>query len=99
MNDIIEPTESPAAPLLRYLLKTLEDWLQHPATEDLNINRPREAWVRARGRFTRHEIPLGLDELEDISILSAALRRQDIGVSTPLCATELPDGQRPQICL
>jgi hypothetical protein len=55
--------------------------------------------VRQRGRFTRHEIPLGLDELEDIAILSAALRRQDIGTSTPLCATELPDGQRLQICL
>jgi type IV secretion system protein VirB11 len=99
MNDILEPTESPAAPLLRYLLAPLADWLEDPATEDLAINRPRECWVRQRGRFTRHEIPLGLDELEDIAILSAALRRQDIGTSTPLCATELPDGERLQICL
>lgn len=99
MNDVVEPRESPAAPLLRYLLAPLADWLNDPATEDLAINRPGEAWVRQRGRFTRHEIPLGLDELEDIAILSAALRRQDIGTSTPLCATELPDGQRLQICL
>ena len=99
MNDVVEPRESPAAPLLRYLLAPLADWLDDPSTEDLCINRPGEAWVRQRGRFTRHEIPLGLDELEDIAILSAALRRQDIGTSTPLCATELPDGQRLQICL
>lgn len=99
MNDIAEPTESPAAPLLRYLLAPLADWLDDPSTEDVNINRPYECWVRQRGRFTRHQIPIGLDELEDIAILAAALRRQDIGTSTPLCATELPGGQRLQICL
>jgi len=99
LNDVIEPVESPAAPLLRYLLAPLAGWLDDPITEDLCINRPGEVWVRQRGCFTRHQIPLGLDELEDIAILSAALRRQDIGTSLPLCATELPDGQRLQIVL
>ena len=34
MNDVLEPTESPAAPLLRYLLASLADWLDDPATEE-----------------------------------------------------------------
>jgi hypothetical protein len=34
MSDILVSTESPAAPLLRYLLAPLADWLDDPSTED-----------------------------------------------------------------
>jgi type IV secretion system protein VirB11 len=90
---------SEAAPQLRHLLKPILHWLDDPATEEIAINRPGEAFVRQRGVFLRHDLPLGYDDLEDISILAGALRRQDVGPRSPLCATELPGGERLQICL
>jgi type IV secretory pathway ATPase VirB11/archaellum biosynthesis ATPase len=91
--------ESPAAPLLRWLLEPLDTWLSDPATEDVAINRPNEAWIRARGGWTRTPIPLDIEELEEIAILAGSLRKQGVGALAPLCATELPGGERLQICL
>jgi type IV secretion system protein VirB11 len=90
---------SEAAPQLRHLLKPIRPWLDDPATEEIAINRPGEAFVRQKGVFTRYDLPLDYDDLEDIAILAGALRRQDVGPRSPLCATELPDGERLQICL
>jgi type IV secretion system protein VirB11 len=91
--------ESPAAPLLRYLLSPIDPWLSDPATEEIAINRPGEAWVRQRGSFAQHAVPLELAALEEIAVLAGSLRRQEVGTASPLCATELPDGERLQICL
>ncbi len=90
---------SEAAPQLRHLLKPILHWLDDPATEEIAINKPGEAFVRQKGVFARHELALDYDDLEDISILAGALRRQDVGPRNPLCATELPGGERLQICL
>jgi type IV secretion system protein VirB11 len=90
---------SEAAPQLRHLLRPILPWLDDPATEEIAINQPGEVFVRQKGFFTRHDLPLAYDDLEDIAILAGALRRQDVGPRSPLCATELPDGERLQICL
>src|SRR5690242_2933559 len=91
--------ESPAAPHLRWLLEALQEWLTDPATEEIAINRPGEAWVRQHGAFTRHDLALDLEDLQAIAVLAGALRRQDVGRSNPLLAAELPDGERLQVCL
>ena len=91
--------ESPAAPLLRFLLAPLQPWLNDGATEELCINRPGECWVRQRGVFERYKMPLDRSALEDIAVLAGALRRQDVGPTSPLCSTELPGGERLQVCL
>ena len=90
---------SAAAPQLKHLMAPVLPWLDDPATEELAINRPGEMFVRQRGVFTRHDLPLGYDDLEDIAILAGALRKQDVGPRAPLCSTELPGGERLQICL
>ncbi len=90
---------SEAAPQLRYLMQPLLHWLEDPATEEVAINKPGEVFIRQRGVFERHDLPLSYDDLEDIAILAGALRKQDVGPRSPLCATELPDGERLQICL
>ncbi|MGC9271263.1 P-type DNA transfer ATPase VirB11 [Acidiphilium sp.] len=101
MDSIVEPpiAESPAAPVLRFLLTPLQAWLDDASTEELCINRPGECWVRQRGVFKPHSVLLDLRTLEMIATLAASLRRQDVGSSSPLCATELPGGERLQICL
>lgn len=91
--------ESPAAPVLRYLMQPLQAWLDDPATEELCINKPGEIWVRQRGVFERHDMPLDLGTLEHIAVLAASLRHQDVGERNPLCSTELPGGERLQICI
>jgi type IV secretion system protein VirB11 len=90
---------SPAAPLLQHLLSPLGPWLQDPATEDIAVNRPGEAWIRQRGAWLRDEVELDGEALEEIAILAGSLRKQEVGALSPLCATELRDGERLQICL
>jgi type IV secretion system protein VirB11 len=90
---------SEAAPQLRHLLRPILHWLDDPATEEIAINKPGEVFIRQKGVFTRYDLSLDYDDLEDISILAGALRRQDVGPRSPLCATELPGGERLQICL
>ena len=90
---------SEAAPQLLYLLDPVLPWLADPSTEEVAINKPGEAFVRQHGVFARHDLPLDYDDLEDIAVLAGALRKQDVGPRSPLCATELPRGERLQICL
>ncbi|WP_234729603.1 P-type DNA transfer ATPase VirB11 [Acidocella facilis] len=88
-----------AAIQLAYLMKPLAPWLEDPATEEICINCPGELFVRQRGQFRKEVVPLGYFDLEDIATLAGALRKQDVGPRSPLCATELPGGERLQICL
>jgi type IV secretion system protein VirB11 len=84
---------------LRHLIEPLQPWLSEPSTEEIAINRPHEVWVRRCGAFTRHDADLDLQDLQSIAVLAGALRRQDVGRSSPLLAAELPDGERIQVCL
>jgi type IV secretion system protein VirB11 len=88
-----------AALQLNFLMRPLAAWLADPATEEVCINRPGEVFIRQKGQFRREDTPLSLADLEDIAILAGALRKQDVGSRNPLCATELPGGERLQICL
>jgi hypothetical protein len=90
---------SPAAPLVKYLMRPLEPWLQDPATEDFAINRPGEAWVYQHGAWVCNRVPLDYEDLESIAILAGALRRQEVGPETPLLDEKLPDGERLCVCL
>jgi type IV secretion system protein VirB11 len=84
---------------LHHLLQPIYHWLQDPKTEEIAVNKPNEIFVRQSGVFVRYDSPFSLHDLEDIAILAGALRRQDVGPRNPLCATELPGGERLQICL
>jgi type IV secretion system protein VirB11 len=90
---------SEAAIQLTHLMRPLATWLEDPETEELCINRAEEVFVRQKGQFRREAIPMALADLEDIAILAGALRKQDVDPRNPLCATELPGGERLQICL
>jgi type IV secretion system protein VirB11 len=88
-----------AADQLQFLMRPLAFWLDNPATEEVCINRPGEAFVRQRGVFQQEPVGLSYPDLEDIATLAGALRKQDVGPRNPLCATELPGGERLQICM
>lgn len=90
---------SEAAPQLRHLMAPILPWLDDPATEEIAVNKPGEAFIRRNGAFVRCPLDLACRDLEDIAILAAALRKQDVGSRFPLCSTELPGGERLQICL
>jgi type IV secretion system protein VirB11 len=88
-----------AAEQLGFLMQPLNTWLDNPATEELCINRPGEIFIRQRGEFRAEPLPFDYFDLEDIATLAGALRKQDVGPRNPLCATELPGGERLQICM
>src|SRR5208283_2338551 len=87
---------------LDHLLKPLDRWLNDPAVEELCINRPGECWIYARGQFTRHGVELDSEWIEDIAIVAAAQRQQDINFGSrrwPLLATDLDGRGRLQAIL
>lgn len=88
-----------AALQLNFLLKPLAAWLDDATTEEICINTPGEAFIRQKGTFRREFVSLDYADLDDIATLAGALRKQDVGPRNPLCATELPGGERLQICL
>ena len=90
---------SPAAPLLEYLMRPLAPWLEDPATEDIAVNRPGEAWVYQHGAWDWHPVALDYKDLESIAILAGALRQQDVGPASPLLDEKLPNGERLCVCL
>lgn len=74
---------------LDHLLSPIDEWLNDPAVEEICIQEPRVAWIYARGQFTRHTVPLLAEEIEDIAIVAAAQRGQDVGLGKPLLRTDL----------
>nr|WP_294577130.1 ATPase, T2SS/T4P/T4SS family [uncultured Rhodopila sp.] len=88
-----------AARQLRYLLKPLDRWRFERDVNDLCINRPGELFVRRKGGWEQHEVPLDYDDVYDIAVLAGAINQQNVNDSKPLVAAELPDGERLQAVL
>ena len=84
---------------LDHLLEPLSHWLDDPAVEEVCIQKPGECWVYAAGEFARHRVQLDSDEIEDIAIVAAAQRQQDVGRKRPLLATDLVGRGRLQAVL
>ena len=74
---------------LDHLLEPISQWLDDTNVEEICIQKPGEAWVYSRGWFERHPVDLDADAIEDIAIVAAAQRRQDIHQRQPLLATDL----------
>jgi type IV secretion system protein VirB11 len=84
---------------LDHLLEPIAPFLNDPAVEELCVNREHEAWIYSRGLFTRHDIVLDAISIEDIAIVAAAQRQQDVGNSKPLLSTDLAGRGRLQAVL
>jgi type IV secretory pathway ATPase VirB11/archaellum biosynthesis ATPase len=74
---------------LDHLLEPISHWLDDPSVEEVCIQKPNEAWIYSRGKFDRHDVALDSDAIEDIAIVAAAQRQQDIHRRQPLLATDL----------
>jgi len=85
-------------PVLRHLLSPLDRYLTDPTITEIVVNRPGEVATEFRGGWNWHDVPLlNYHTLDAIATLAGAMSNQDIGPSTPLLGSTLPDGQRIQI--
>ncbi len=87
---------------LRLLIAPMASWLADPMTTDIVVNEPGRVLVERRieggSEWVEHQVPeFDLDRLEAIATLAAAMTKQDVSDSKPLCATIFPDGERVQI--
>lgn len=78
--------------LLADIMHPLLPWGAKPGVEEIAINQPHEAFVRDGGEWRRHEISMDYDDLVDMAILAAAIRRQTIGDNAPLVGADIPFG-------
>lgn len=96
---------------LDYLLEPFDQWLNHETTEDIAVQEDSTAWVYSRGKFTPHPllaidpltgkrtVPVDAEWLEDLAIVAAAQRGQDVGNGIPLLKTDLLGRGRLQVVL
>jgi type IV secretion system protein VirB11 len=84
---------------LKHLLSPISQFLSDAGVEEVCVNEPDSAWVWARGVFTRHAIKLRAIDIENIAIVAAAQRRQNVGNQHPLLATDLAGSGRLQVVL
>lgn len=74
---------------LAHLTRPLDRWLNDPAVEDVAIQKPGEAWVFSHGAWVNHPADMGAGDIEDLLIVAAAQRRQDINHDRPLLTIDL----------
>lgn len=84
---------------LDYLLRDIRPILEAPDTEEVCINGPGVMFVYAAGKFTAHPTSLTATDIENIAIVAAAQRRQDVSMRQPLLATDLAGAGRLQAVL
>lgn len=84
---------------LDHLLSPLSPWLDDPAVEEVCINAPGEVWIWRAGQFARHPVSFEPLDIEDIAIVAAAQRRQDVDATRPLLSTDLAGRGRLQAVL
>lgn len=82
--------------VLDHLLEPIDHFLEDPAVEDVCIQTPHVAWIYANGQYMRQEVALDATDIEDIAIVAAAQRRQDIHYGRPLLSTDLKGRGRLQ---
>ncbi len=88
-----------AAMLLDEALAPIADAMADPSVEDLAINGEGAAWIR-RAAWKRVDVPsLDFETLHGIAILCCALRRHDIGRTSPMGGGDLHTGRRFQAVL
>lgn len=83
---------------LRYLCREFTPHFADPLVTDLIMNRPHEIGVARAGEWHWHDSALSYDDCLALGILSAYVSGQDLSPSRPLVGTNLPDGQRIQVC-
>ena len=91
-----------AARQLRYLLAPLDQWRFDPAVDEIAINKPGEVFVRSKGQFVRHDMPLDYDDLYDIAVLAGAhaisrtsVKRRPLAIGRPAGRRTAPGGSSP----
>lgn len=95
---------------LDHLLEPFAAWLDDDAVEDVCVQEEGAVWVYSRGKFTRHPllvtdlntgemIPVDAAMIEDLAIVAAAQREQDVGNGRPLLRTDLLGRGRLQVIL
>lgn len=84
---------------LDHLLSKWDPWLNDSSVEEICANAADEIWTFSKGMFSRHRVPMSAEELEDIAIVAAAQRQQDVGNGKPLLATDLMGRGRLQAVL
>lgn len=84
---------------LDHLLSSFSCHLDNPKNEEITIQEPGRLWVFSGGLYTQHSVDLSAEDIEDIAIVAAAQRRQDVGNGSPLLATDLAGRGRLQAVL
>jgi type IV secretion system protein VirB11 len=86
--------------ILDHHMEPLRALLEPADVTELVINRPFEVGIERRGGWVWHDVPeLSFDWLMTLARSAAAVTKQDISPSSPICSTVLPTGERCQFLI
>lgn len=86
--------------LLLHYLKPLQELLDQDGVTEVVVNRPGEVGVETRTGWHWVEVPdLTMSHLLTLATAVAALTKQDINATHPICSTTLPKGERCQVVI
>jgi type IV secretion system protein VirB11 len=86
--------------ILDHYMEPLRALLAPDDVTELVINRPGEVGIERRGGWVWHDVPeLDFAWLMTLARAAAAVTKQDISATSPICSTVLPSGERCQFLI
>jgi type IV secretion system protein VirB11 len=89
---------SDVTPLLDHVGVSIWPLLKEDGVEDVAIQGPGEAWCCHQGRWSRREIAITKEDVEEIVTLSGSLNKREVDETAPLYDAHLPGGERLGVC-
>jgi type IV secretion system protein VirB11 len=87
------------ADIFHHVTEDFHKFLSDEGTTEIVVNRPNEIGVEVHGEWQWHAADLPFDKLEAIAILAAFHTGQDISQDTPICRTNMPNGERLHVVM
>ncbi len=85
---------------VRFLLQSLQPWLDDTDITEIAINRPGEVWTEKHNKWNCFDLPsLTLADLHSLATAVAAFADNTISALVPRLSAILPDGERIQFVI
>ena len=87
------------ADIFHHCTDVFRPFLADEGTTEVVVNKPNEVGVEIHGEWQWHDVDLPFEQLESVAILAAFHTGQDVSQDTPICRTNMPNGERLHVVM